>query len=271
MYFELICYVFLGKVNFDRVTESLHALQQAISLRPIEKIEIKKLIETNLKPNTKIAKINEISSSPKKNNNKIRNKSTPTIKSSSPFTQHFKNISCRILEELENSALNTTNLDDNVHYFPEFISFLLEKYMPYCFIWSGFVIRDLNDTNLRTRFTSGTIEKHFASRKGMGSFHNRLLPEQYASKAYQLYIGNCKTFMVHNQLPEEKTSDIESQDEEDRLSAREKWSKKLKNIHMPCKSKLSYQQSTELNLAGINRVAKSILKKAKEYKKKKNN
>jgi hypothetical protein len=91
--------------------------------------------------------------------------------------------------------LNSTSVEEeNEYYCPEYIASLLKRYMPYCFVWSGFVLRNLNNENTRTRFTNGTVENHFYSNKGKGQFFKRLLPAQYASKSFKLNIGTVLLF-----------------------------------------------------------------------------
>jgi hypothetical protein len=160
--------------------------------------------------------------------NKSKNKLT--IADSSPFTKHFKDIEKHVLNEINNDYLNSTSVEEeNEYYCPEYIASLLKRYMPYCFVWSGFVLRNLNNENTRTRFTNGTVENHFYSNKGKGQFFKRLLPAQYASKSFKLNIGKCREFMssVHdNQQQESHIAD--SADEEERLTCRERWAKKEK-------------------------------------------
>ncbi len=77
---------------------------------------------------------------------------------------------------------STSVVEENEYYYPEYIASLLKRYMPYCFVWSGFFLRNLNNENTRTRFTNGTVENLFYSNKDMGQFFRRLLPAQFASK-----------------------------------------------------------------------------------------
>ena len=137
--------------------------------------------------------------------------------------------------------------------------------MPYCFIWSGFVIKNLNNENTRTRFTNGTVENHFYSNKGMGQFFKRLLPAQYVNKSYKLNIGKCREFMsktIDNEII--NSDDDESADEENRLTCRERWAKKEK-LNLPETLKNTYQACANLDLA-TKLVAKDILLKAKKRK-----
>jgi hypothetical protein len=176
------------KTKTSIVTESLNSLQDAINTSPIEKNEIKKMVSQHLKKaiiHQQVSKENNITN----NENSIRNsminksKNKLTIADSSPFTKHFKDIEKHVLNEINNDYLNSTSVEEeNEYYCPEYIASLLKRYMPYCFVWSGFVLRNLNNENTRTRFTNVTVENHFYSNKGMGQFFKRLLPAQYASK-----------------------------------------------------------------------------------------
>jgi hypothetical protein len=65
----------------------------------------------------------------------------------SKFTKHFYELEAK-----------TNIVDDgtykNDYYAPVFIKFLQKYFMPYCFIWSGFVLKGLNVT----RTTNGSIK-----------------------------------------------------------------------------------------------------------------
>ena len=181
-----------GKTNV--VTESLNALEAVISQKPIEKNEIINLVQSNyksiaFKENTAS---NEIILNPnEKNTNQVVKKKT-SIASNSPFTKHFKNIIENVLDDTQ-KLVGIEEIEDNLYYVPEFVDFLMIRFMPYCFIWSGFVIRGLNNQNTRTRLANGAIENHFYSYKGMGHRHLRLLPAQNATKSYKVNIGKCKS------------------------------------------------------------------------------
>ena len=165
-----------------------------------------------------------------------------------------------MLEEL-NVNENSTMIEENEFYCPEYIEHLLKRYMPYCFIWSGFVIKNLNNENTRTRFTNGTVENHFYSNKGMCQFFKRLLPAQYVNKSYKLNIGKCREFMsetIDNEII--NSDDEESADKENRLTCWERWAKKL---NLPATIKNTYQASANLDLA-TKRVSKDILLRRKK-------
>ena len=102
-----------------------------------------------------------------KNKNK---KKDSTIADKSPFTQHFKDIQRDVSMDIEDKFESESLSEENEFYCPEYIDTLLKRYMPYCFVWSGFVLKNLNNENTRTRFTNGTVENHFYSNKGMGQF-----------------------------------------------------------------------------------------------------
>ena len=264
MYFKLICKVFLYEKKSVFVIESLNALQEAISCRPTDKNEIKKLVENHLKTTN----FEDIANKKAESIVKGKEKKTRTIADNSPFTKHFENIKSSITNEMENLWIDESLLVENNHYYcPEFIDHLLKRYMPYCFIWSGFVIRGLNDENKRTRFTNGTVENYFFSKKVMGQSFLRLLPAQYANKSYKLVIGKCKEFV--SELTDNNftnSDEDESQDEEDRLKSRERWSKRQK-LELPYKNN-NYQSGAKLDLAKV-RVSKDILVKARLRKNKK--
>lgn len=72
--------------------------------------------------------------------------------------------------------------EENVLHFPEFGELLLERYMPYCFIWSGIVMRGTDVT----RWTNGMIEKYISTRKSILD----LWPACYSRRSMRLSDAN---------------------------------------------------------------------------------
>ncbi|CAF0766876.1 unnamed protein product, partial [Brachionus calyciflorus] len=77
-------------------------------------------------------------------------KKSDTIKSLSPFYSHFKKIELEVKQSLECKTSVDTNQFHNVALF----NHLIENFMPYCFIWSGFTFVEMDTT----RLTNGSIE-----------------------------------------------------------------------------------------------------------------
>ncbi len=78
------------------------------------------------------------------------------IKDLSPFTRVFNEIHSKVKLEVESTALRPTS--EANHYFNrDYVKLLLERFIPYAFIWAGFVLRDPNYT--MQCWTNGLIEK----------------------------------------------------------------------------------------------------------------
>jgi hypothetical protein len=85
----------------------------------------------------------------------------------------------------------------------------MDRFMPYCFLWSGFVLRDLLTEEPITRITNGAIEKHFGTLKGRGSYHLDLAPAQYVTSTSKLVSGGVKKLLNYaNQPKASKLSSI---------------------------------------------------------------
>ena len=86
------------------------------------------------------------------------------------------------------------SLTANYLYNIDFISFLNENFMPYIFIWSGFIFRNLNfkgkNGETITHLTSGSIEKEFGTIKKANG-HPGLHPADYVQTRVASTLTNC--------------------------------------------------------------------------------
>ena len=105
-----------------------------------------------------------------------------TIKANSPFTEHFRSI--------ENSVQQEINSVDNKLYCPEFISFLQQEFMPYIFLWAGFVLRDQEFETPTTHLVDSSVEAWFRTRKI--SFPSPIPPARYINETVHIALGECK-------------------------------------------------------------------------------
>ncbi|CAF1106873.1 unnamed protein product [Brachionus calyciflorus] len=109
-----------------------------------------------------------------------------TIKAKSPFNQVFIEIKNKVKKD---PRLTNSSKELNVLYSPLFLEFLLEKYMPYCFIWTSFSMNNLSFS----RMTNGRIEKYnlFAKR----NVPKKIRPHRYLNSVSQTIKGHCIDFM----------------------------------------------------------------------------
>ncbi len=81
--------------------------------------------------------------------------SSGSIKCGSLFTKFFNDILVTVNRSIDdNRVKNSSLIDENSYYIPVFIDFLMERFMPYCFIWSSLILQDMNPI---TRWTNGTV------------------------------------------------------------------------------------------------------------------
>jgi hypothetical protein len=66
--------------------------------------------------------------------------------------------------------------------------------MPYCFIWSGFVMRGTD----KSRWTNGVIEKYIGTKKGKAKTHLRKLPANYVTYYATIVKGYYQFFYMFN-------------------------------------------------------------------------
>jgi len=88
-----------------------------------------------------------------------------------------------------------------------FIDFLFDNYLPYAFIWSGFVYRCLNSLSV-TRLTNGTMERHIRTKKSVVT--KACLPALYINNTVKLAIGQERIKELKN-----LNNDSESENEYD--------------------------------------------------------
>ena len=232
-YFELICHVFLSRYSTALSNSSFNKLQTAIHARPLIKEEVIKLLDgTGIIDSGKRVKINlsnDINSANNSSNinggqqqqqqassdeyltsdeNEILN--FKQIQDQMPFTLHFQAIfeSCFNIVKFESEK--QTNYDQNVYYCPQFIQLLIEYYLPYSFLWAGFVLRDIYNPNgtgvatntannsnnyYVTRLTNSCVRKFSSSKKQKGLENVLCLPDKYASDSYKSIKSNCVEFL----------------------------------------------------------------------------
>ena len=79
-----------------------------------------------------------------------------TIKKKSPFTKNFKGINDRV-----RSIISET---ESIYYNPQFIDLLMIRFLPYSFIWAGYMFECLENSD-ELLLSNGFIEVLFGYRK----------------------------------------------------------------------------------------------------------
>jgi hypothetical protein len=77
--------------------------------------------------------------------------------------------------------------EENDFYRPAIISHLENKYLPYCFLWASFNLKNL--PSQITRFANGTLEKKIGTRKSRNKNFMKLNPAQYAIDSEEYSCG----------------------------------------------------------------------------------
>jgi hypothetical protein len=130
-----------------------------------------------------------------------------SIKSNSPFSSHFNEIHEKINKSICTNLDESTTANELMN--SNFIDFLFDNYLPYAFIWSGFVYRCLNSISV-TRLTNGTMERHIRTKKSV--VPKACLPALYINNTVKLAIGQERIKELNNLNNDE---DIESENEYD--------------------------------------------------------
>ena len=196
-YFKSLATICYSKyITADCQTE-MSKMQDAIEKRPIDKVN--DIISNELSNESILDYLSrtlghnsiQIDSDDKTNEDKLEQKrKKSSIKDRSPFTSVFseiinetKHLNETVLEEASGLALNP-------FYSPQFIEYITEKFMPYCFIWCSFTLHGLSIT----RITNGLIEKYNQFRKD--KFDPNLLPHVYIDLNFKLVIGKKIFFFI---------------------------------------------------------------------------
>lgn len=103
-----------------------------------------------------------------------------TIKTKSPFNRIFVEITNKVKSD---PRLKIYSKESNVLYSPLFLEFLLDKFMPYCFIWASFSMNNLSFT----RMTNGIIEKYNQFTKR--NVPKKIRPHRYLNAVSQTIKG----------------------------------------------------------------------------------
>jgi len=163
-------------------------------------------------------------------------KKASTIKESSPFTKVF--------EQIELSSHEGVSETLNILCNKEYITFLQYHFMPYIFIWSGFVYREMDGTQI-TRLSQGVIEKHFGTKRR--EIPKPVVPARHILSSLKTAIADCAKYESTNGMSVDKPLDTE----QSVTSAFDVWRTKRN------------RREAKLN------VANKLLKKSHEIKKKK--
>ena len=110
-----------------------------------------------------------------------------SIKSKSKFTKIFQTI-------IDNTIIDTQAGTNNYLFYNDFILFLNDNFLPYIFIWSGFIFRNLNFKGKLgetiTHITQGSIEKEFGTIKNANG-HLGMYPAEYVQTRVTSTLTNC--------------------------------------------------------------------------------
>ena len=198
-YFESIVIVCLSNTKNKYFIESLQFLNNAVKERRVEKREEfdKLLDETNIidgqpihpdlsddeSDEVEISKIElEIEYEEKKNVKK-------TLKDESPFSNDFKEIIENVQMKLKALGKEEAN-EKNEFKNNKYVDYLMNKQMPYCFIWASFTCINLPII----RPNNGALENFIRFKKSSRAL--RQLPHIYVQENLRITIGTCKALAI---------------------------------------------------------------------------
>ena len=218
-YFKILCIIFLSKTKNKQFLDASKKLQELILLRPEDNQKTEQIVAFT--ENMESQEMQQIQSD-RKALDKVKK---DTIKDNSPFTSCFREIHDEVKKSIDDSA----QFEINSQASPEFIQFLLDKYLPYCFSWAGFVFKGLGNT---TRITNGSIEKFFSTKKSV--IDKAMQPHRYVTNTFDTTIGYTVKFKQFNETKKEtvakkkEVEPIDPDEENDMHDCKEQWEKSVK-------------------------------------------
>lgn len=177
------------KKNRRQVIVSRETLRALIANRPNGADEIKESVEKAEYNYPHISKNESTVESPAKHKTDDWTKPEDrrrfkTIKDSSPFTAVFAGIEAEVDNEPDDQDLG--DYEPNELYYPAFIQFLQKYFLPYIFIWGGYVFRGIDSEVVW--ITQGCVERMIGDKKQL--LHNKeLVPARYARETVDFVIG----------------------------------------------------------------------------------
>lgn len=246
-YFRWICIVHLSQTRSELVDATEKSLIEAVRERPETLAGIKKIVNGSIVFDRDLgATVFDIVDDLKETQEEMSNDlddsilAKQPIKHSSPFTRHFDQIKQHVEKDVEPNANLSSVEEPNVHYNPSYVDHLLDKFMPYCFIWSGFVFKGMH----LTRLTNGTVENFNKFVKSTSK--GRVLPHRHMASQLEFIAGMCDEYLnalknpcvQFKKIP--KIQEIlDESDEEDFHEAEEHYNKMLPPVALGYQSKIN--------------------------------
>lgn len=176
---RLIFICILSEFRINLVDQAFNTLQSLIEKRPVLDERVEQIIRTS---------INFFDNQSNSSNNDDEDLfvADESIRSRSPFTK----FSVKIEDEVKSKIQNNSASEMNSMYSLEYMDFLQKNFLPYAFIWSGFVYKTLDTRENTSRITNGVIERFFATRKRL--VPSALLPVKYLNKIGAVTLGQIE-------------------------------------------------------------------------------
>lgn len=173
---------------------------------------------------------------------KLSKSKANTIKAQSPFTKHYSDIMEKVKSELSQQS-NDDSLETNDYHEPRYIDLLMDKYMPYAFLWS-FTSRG---TGL-SRITNGCLESYNGFKKRKAT-KNRL-PHRYIRDSFEAIDGQAIEYLETIQTKTSFKRRIDSDNEyegDKKHKCTENYDKRRKNSFEPPKqNSMGYQKKVDI-------------------------
>ena len=136
---------------------------------------------------------------------------------------------------------------------------LNEQFLPYAFIWAGFVFKCLDEDI--SRLTNGCIEAHFGYRKK--TIIKSCLPVNYINKTIDLAIGQPQISGLFSIASDNESDlsicEVDTEPEANMHEAQDIWSKKkLLNVKKARKKTAGHYQKPKSTLKGVSAKRRKI-------------
>ena len=126
-----------------------------------------------------------------------------------------------------------------------FVEFLQKEFMPYIFLWGGFVLRDQEFDKPTTHMVDSSVEAWFRTRKNL--IDAPISPARYINETIHETLGQCKRSSKH--LVSEDEDEENNPVEATKFNALDIWGKKKKLLTFKKKNKGGVYQVPAITLS----------------------
>lgn len=242
MIFKYICTVFISPYESSDVDFARSKLQELIQERPQTRSDNERILFKATRFDQSSNEFNQQDQKEEQDfedeEERFKRQYSHSVKENSPFTVHFLDTQKSINYKSESSNVNTLVNQS-------FVEFLQKEFMPYIFLWGGFVLRDQEFDKPTTHMVDSSVEAWFRTRKNL--IDGPISPARYINETIHETLGQCKRSSKH--LVSEDENEENNPVEATKFNALDIWGKKKKLLTFKKKNKGGVYQVPAITLS----------------------